>query len=176
MQDSAVAFINVNLPEGALPLPVLLLLLVGFFVVVALLIQKANWYKGYAKDFPTQTSVVIAGIGGFVATLLVNLCRGALGMASFDGSDMAYMAGCTMAGVGGGMLMSKRFSAPEYMEGKAKVEAAKAGAAPPSPAVNVEGDATVNTTAERRVPAPSRSTDVAPPAVPKGPAFGGKSR
>lgn len=191
MKPDSLAFINVTLPAGRLPVAILAILLVGFFVTLGLLIQKATWYKSYAQDFPTQTSTVIAGIAGFAATVLVNLCRGALGLNQMDGSEVTYFACLTMAGVGGGMLVSKRFSSPEYQDGKARIEAAKAGAAPPQ--VNVSGDATVNastsTTQERAVPAvqtkmPQAGVVPSDPAVvagleaiaaKKAPAFGGTS-
>lgn len=132
MNGDSVAFINIKLPEGALPWPILAILLIGFFAVLLVLIRRAEWFKGYAKDFPTQTTTVMAGIFGFGATLLINLCRGALGMPQMDGSEAAYTASCAFAGVGAGALAAKRFSSPEYHEGKAKVEAAKAAAAPPA--------------------------------------------
>lgn len=163
-----------NLGPNALPWQIVAVLLVCVTTVVVVLINKAKWYKEYAKEFPTQTSTVLTGIVGFAATLALNLVRGALGLPAFDGSGEAYAASCAFAGVGAGALAAKRFSSPEYHEGKAKVEAAKAGAAMPN-------DMTATT--ERRVPGVSRATDempvvvpVAVPVVPQGPAFGGKSQ
>lgn len=146
MNADSLSFLSVNVSEDALPWPILAILLVGFFVVVALLIQKATWYKTYAQDFPTQTSTVITGIAGFAATLLINLCRGALGMNAMDGSEAAYTASAAFAGVGGAVLGFKRFSSPEYQEGKAKIEAAKAAAIPPQ--VNAAAGSSVNVTTE----------------------------
>jgi len=167
--DSVRAFINVTFPKEALPWPVILTFMVCISIVVGMLIQKAKWYKSYAQDFPTQSSTVVAGIGGFLITLALTLTRGALGMSAFDGMDWAFSTSAAMAGVGGGVLIGKRFSSLEYMESKAKVEAAKAGAAPPQ--VNVSGDATVNATAT------GEQVSVPAPVVPaKGPSFGGKSR
>jgi hypothetical protein len=165
--DSATAFLNVSLPADALPWPILALLIVCITVIIIVLISKAKWYKEYAREFPTQTSTVLTGIVGFAATLALNLCRGALGMDSFDGSGEAYTASCAFAGVGAGALAAKRFSSPEYHEGKAKVEAAKSGAAIPSD---------MKATEEHRVPGVSRATDDTPVVAPAKPAFGGKSR
>ena len=147
--DTARAFINVTFPKEALPWPVVVAFMVCVSIIVGMLIQKAKWYKGYAQDFPTQASTIMAGIGGFALTLALALTRGALGMKAFDGMDWAFSASCAMAGVGGGMLLSKRFSSTEYMDGKAKVEAAKASATPPTPApqVNAPG-AIVQTVAQ----------------------------
>jgi hypothetical protein len=146
--DTSRAFVKIAFPTEALPWPILAILLVGFFAVVGMLIHKADWFKGYAQDFPTQTSTVMAGIGGFVATMLVSLSRGALGMQEWGGAAGAYAASCAFAGVGGAMFGVKRFSSPEYQDGKAKVEAAKAGAAPvPAAQVIAADGSTVNTQA-----------------------------
>lgn len=156
----------ISLPRGALPWQILAILLVGFFIVALVLIQKAKWYKVYAQDFPTQTSTVMAGIGGFAVTLFVNTCRGALGMDAMDGSGETYATCAAFAGVGAGALGFKRFSSPEYQEGKAKIEAAKAAGKNGQPSITVENAESVNTTAERRVPGSSRSTDK-PPVIPQ---------
>lgn len=149
MTPDSLAVLDVHIPPNALPRPVLYILLVGFFVICVLVIQKAKGFKTYTADFPTQAAPVVIGLAGFVAAIPVTLARMALGMHEYDGMGNYMTACCALAGVGGLMLGVKRFSSPEYQQGKAAVEAAKAGAAP---AVNVQGDATVNATAERPVP------------------------
>lgn len=153
--DSVKSFLSVNLGPDALPWPILAVLLVGFFILTGLVILKASQFKSYATDFPSQTAPVVIGLAGFVAAMPVTLSRMALGLTEYDGTGNWLAACCAMAGVGGAMLGVKRFTSPEAYEGKAKVEAAKAAAAPSN--VNVQGDATVNAqqpnvTAERAVP------------------------
>lgn len=150
MKPDSLAFINVSLPAGSLPLSVLIVLLIGTFAIIGLLIVKASGFKVYAADFPTQTAPMIVGLGAFLLTLPVILSRMALGMAQMDGTGEALAAELALAGVGVAGLGVKRFSSPEYHDGKAKVEAAKAQATPPQ--VNVQGGANINATSEQPIP------------------------
>lgn len=136
------SFLNVNLGPDALPWPILAILLVGSFVLAGMLILKASQFKTYSQDFPSQTAPVVIGLMGFVAMMPLTLSRAALGLHEYDGTGNWLAACCAMAGVGGVMFGAKRLTSPEAYEGKAKVEAAKAAAAPSN--VNVQGDATVN--------------------------------
>lgn len=161
----APAVVNVNVPAGALPVPVLIAILFVFGGLAGYALYKATAFKSYAQDFPGQKATVIFGLGWGTYIVLIAGCRLALGMIYPGGyGDIAVLIGAVL-GVGGAWGASKHFSSPEYNEGKAKIEAAKAGASPPQ--VNVTGDATVNANAtqERPIPAPSRSTDK--PVVPK---------
>lgn len=142
MQADSLAFLSVTLPAEALPWPLVAILTVGFFIIIGMVIQKASGFKAYSQDFPTQAAPVVIGLGAFVAASPIIMARMALGMKQMDGTG-EYLAACiTLAGVGGAMLGIKRFSSPEYKQGQAVVEAAKA-AGTPAPGVNVEGNATV---------------------------------
>ncbi len=163
--DTLAHVFNVNLPKGGLPLLLVAIMLFGYFAAIIYAISRASQFKGYAQDFPTQAAPVVVALILALLTAPVVLTLIALRIDAPDGTGgwLAFIA--TMAGVAGvGGLAVKRVTSPEYMENKAKVEAAKASAQAPSPQVNVAGDATVQAgqTTERPVPAPSRSTDTAP--------------
>lgn len=150
MRPDSLAFINVNLPAEALPWPILAILLIGFFALSAMVIQKASAFKSYSQDFPSQTAPVVIGLGLAIATAPVVLSRMALGMKQMDGTGDWLFFVAALAGVGGAMLAVKRFSSPEYQQGKAGIEAAKAAATPPQ--VNVAGDASVQTSPQQVAP------------------------
>lgn len=162
MRPDSLSFLGVNLPAGALPWPILAILLIGFFVIIGLGIQKAAAFKSYASaDFPTHAATVIVALSLSAATAPIVLSRVALGMDSPGGTGdwlafVAALAGATIVGLG-----AKRFSSTEYMDGKANVAGAKAAATPPQ--VTAEGD--VNVTSERRVVTGERATDK--PAMPQ---------
>lgn len=156
-----------SLPAGALPWQILAILLVGFFVVIAMLIQKAAAFKAYASgDFPTHSATVLVGLGAFAMTIPILLARIALGMEAPGGTGDLLAAEIGLAGVTAAMLGVKRFSSPEYLAGKATVEAAKSA----SPQVTVTGNANVNTDAGNTPPA-----QPAVPVVARPSAFGGLS-
>lgn len=149
MKPDTTALLSVHVPAESLPVPILAILLIGFFAVVVLLIQKASKFAAYARaDFPTHAATVIVGLGAFLLTIPVLLARIALGMEAPGGTGDLLAAEIGLAGVTAAMLGAKRFSSPEYMAGKAQVEAAKSA----SPQVTVTGNANVNTDAGAVVP------------------------
>lgn len=147
--------------HGALPLPVLLVLLVGMFGLGALAMWKIGNVKTWLGEppFPTHAATVVGALIPFLTLGLVATCRAALGMEWPSNYDIiVYMVISALTGVAawGGV---KRFTSIEAYEGKAKVEAAKAGTAAP---------ADMTATAERRSPA-GRATDTQAGVKPKNP-------
>ncbi len=131
--------------HGALPLPVLIVLLVMLFTLGVLTAWKLGNLKTYLAEppFPTHAATVVAAIVVFLGLGIIAICRAALGMEWPENYNivvemvMAGMLGVAVWGVG------KRLTSSEAYEGKAKVEAAKAGNAVP------DG---MTETAERRSP------------------------
>ncbi len=157
MQTPVVA---VNLPQAALPVPILAILLIGFFAVILYALSKAKEFKSYSSDFPGQKATVIFGLAGFTYLLVIAGCRLALGLPYPDNySEIAWLvAGCLGFGAAAGV--GKHAFSTEREEAKAKGAAAVAAATPPQPtqvlaaqgsSVNVNTEATA--TAERAVPA-----------------------
>lgn len=155
--------------HGALPLPVLLVLLAMFFVLGGFTAYKLGNIKTFLGEppFPTHAATVLAAIVGFLLLITVAACRLALGMEWPSGYDMVISMVISFALGAAGWGIGKRLTSTEAYEGKAKVEAAKAGAAVP---------ADMTATTEHRAPGVSRATDPVSVEVPKTPAFGGKSQ
>jgi hypothetical protein len=119
------------------------------------------------KDYAHQISMAV-GLFLILTTGLVVDVRLAMGKPFPEGHDtflwmLAALAGVNVAGIG-----VIRATGVPYQEAKAAGKAAGAAGL-----VNVQGDANINQTQERQVPAPSRSTDVKP--APMKSAFGGDS-
>lgn len=136
--------------HGALPLPVLLVLLIGIFGLGALTVWKLGNLKTYLGEppFPTHAASVLAAIIVFLGLGTVAICRAALGMEWPSNYEIivGLVGGALgVVGIWGGV---KRATSSEAYEGKAKVEAAKSGAAVPPD---------MKTTTEHR--APFRKTD-----------------
>lgn len=156
--DSAVrSFLSVNIPKDALPVPILVILLIGFFGLVGLAVFRAKDFKEFAKDFPGQKATVIFGLAGFTGIVIIGMCRLALGMAYPDGYGDTHwiIAGCLGFGAAAGI--GKHAFSTEREEVKARAAVAVAAATPPQPtqvlaaqgsSVNVNTEAT----AERPVP------------------------
>jgi hypothetical protein len=157
--------------HGALPLPVLLLILAGMFGLGALTVWKLGNLKTYLGEppFPTHAATVLAAVVGFLVIVTIAACRLALGMEWPGGYDMVINMVIAFALGVAGWGIGKRLTSSEAYEGKAKVEAAKSGAGVPPD---------MKTTTEQRAPGVSRTTDSHPVTVvvPAKPAFGGKSR
>lgn len=139
--------------HGALPLPVLIVLLVGMFGLGAFTVWKLGNLKTYLGEppFPTHAATVVAGLVAFMGVSTVAISRIALGMEMPEGWGEYTMLLAAVIGVAGAWGYGKRTTSPEAYDGKAKVEAAKMGAVP----------ADMKATAERPIPAPSRATDAA---------------
>lgn len=140
--------------HGALPLPVLIVLLVGMFGLGALTVWKLGNLKTYLGEppFPTHAASVVAGIAAFMGMSVVAMSRIALGMEMPEGwGDFIILVGAVI-GVAGAWGVGKRATSDIYLDGKARIEAAKSGQAVP------EG---MTETAERRSPL-GRKTDVKP--------------
>jgi hypothetical protein len=167
--------LHTALEHGALPWPILAILLLGMFGVLALAVAKLGNLKTYLNEppFPTHAATVVAGIVAFLGFGLIAMCRMALGMEMPEGyGDFLILLGAVI-GVTGAWGVGKRATDERYVEAKERGKSS-------TPGVNVEGNATVEMPVPRP-PAPSRSTDQHPVPVvvtvpPKGPAFGGKSR
>lgn len=157
--DTAVArYLAAHTGEhGALPLPVLLVLLVCIFGLGALTVWKLGNLKTYLGEppFPTHAASVLAAIIVFLGLGVVAICRAALGMEWPSNYEIivGLVGGALgVVGIWGGV---KRATSAEAYEGKAKVEAAKTGAAVPSD---------MKATQEHRAPSVSRvGDDVAVP-------------
>jgi hypothetical protein len=140
--------------HGALPLPVLLVLLIGIFALGGFTVWKLGNLKTYLAEppFPTHAATVVAAIVVFLGLGMVAICRAALGMEwplnynVIVEMVMAGMLGVAVWGIG------KRTTSTEAYDGRAKVEAAKAGMAVPTD---------MTATQEQRVPGVSRATDAA---------------
>lgn len=146
--------------HGALPLPVLLVLLIGIFGLGAYTVFKLNNLKTYLGEppFPTHAASVLAAIIVFLGLGTVAICRAALGMEWPSNYDVIVALVGGALGIVGVWGSVKRATSTEAYDGKAKVEAAKQGAVPID----------MKTTTERPIPAPSRRTDVITTAVPSG--------
>ena len=147
--------------HGALPWPILAILLIGMFGVLAFAIAKLGNLKTYLNEppFPTHAATVVAGILAFLGFGLIAMCRLALGMEMPDGyGDFLILLGAVI-GVTGAWGVGKRATDAQRDYAKA------AGKAAGAPGVNIEGNATVEMPVPRP-PAPSRATDrVVPEAV-----------
>lgn len=160
--DSLVAAVTTHIPDGGLPLLLVAILLLGYFAVIIYAISKASQFKGYAQDFPTQTGPVVVALvlALITAPVILTLIALRLDAPAGTGEWLAFIA--VMAGVSGvGGLAVKRFSSPEYQQGKAVVEAAKAAATSPPVQMNVEGDARI-TAVKAVAPTPSQKADDGP--------------
>ena len=140
--------------HGALPLPVLLVLLLGIFGLGGLTVWKLGNLKTYLGEppFPTHAASVLAAIIVFLGLGTVAICRAALGMEWPSNYEIIVGLVGGALGVVGVWGSIKRTTSTEAYEGKAKVEAAKAGAAVP---------ADMKATAEHRVAGVSRVSDAA---------------
>jgi len=147
------------LEHGALPWQILAVLLIGAFLVLGFAVSKIGHLKTYLNEppFPTHAATVVAGIVAFLGFGLIAMCRMALGMEMPEGyGDFLILLGAVI-GVTGAWGVGKRATSAE-------LATAKAQGKPAAGAVTVEGDANINTTTERPIPAPSRRTDVMPQA------------
>jgi hypothetical protein len=170
----SVSALHTALEHGSLPWPILAILLLGMFGVLALAVAKLGNLKTYLNEppFPTHAATVVAGIVAFLGFGLIAMCRMALGMEMPEGyGDFLILLGAVI-GVTGAWGVGKRATDERYVEAKERGKSS-------TPGVNVEGNATVEMPA--RPPGVARATDQHPVPVvvtvpPKGPAFGGKSR
>lgn len=133
MKPDSLAFLNVNLPAGSLPVPILAILLMGFFAVILYALSKAKEFKDYSRDFPGQKVTVIFGLAGFTYIVVIAGSRLALGLAFPDNySEVAWLiAGCLGFGAAAGV--GKHAFSVEREEAKAKGAAAVAAATPAQP-------------------------------------------
>lgn len=147
MADSLVRGVAATLPGG--PKVSAILVILAVVLVNAVLIygaargfRLAGGIKGYLADFPSHNAATALALVVFFETALIVLIRLALGLIFPEGYDTWIWALVGMAGVNVAGLIGKRATDWGYVK-------AKAG----SPAVTVEGDATINTTAERKAAA-----------------------
>lgn len=159
---------QIILPSNALPWPILAILLIGFFAVIIIAALKAKQFKTYAVNFPTHESTVIVALALLAMTIPVMLSLIALGIPLPDGAGDILTAECALAGVTVIGLGVKRFSSSDYQQGKAIIEAAKAGAAPTP--VNVDGG-NVNINNAQPPRAPAAAAPSAPAPIPGAPSF-----
>lgn len=163
LPDSLVRGLTATLPGGAKVSAIFVIIIIVAINIILILsmfrgFKAVGGIKAYLADFPSHNASTGLSLILIFETGLVVLIRLALGLIFPDGYDTWIYALVGLAGVNVAGLIGKRATEDRYVQAKA---AGKAGA---MPTVVVEGDATVNATAEH-------------PVVPaKPPTFGGKSR
>lgn len=160
--DSLIRGVAASLPGGAkvsATVVIVAIVLINLILVVTVWkgLKGAGGIKLYLADFPSHNAATALSLLLIFETGLVVVIRLALGLIFPSNYDTWIWALVGLAGVNVAGLIGKRATDDKYVAAKA---AGKAGA----PGVNVEGDANISTTAERRAPAPSRATDKAPAA------------
>lgn len=152
--DTLVRGLTASLPGGPkTSAAVVVIAIVGINIILVLAMLKGvkavGGLKAYLGDFPSHNASVAVALFLILETGLVVLIRLALGLIFPDGYDTWIYALVGLAGVNVAGLIGKRLSDKAYVEAKA------AGKANAGPSVNVQGDATVNATAENAQPKPA---------------------
>lgn len=152
---------GVTVNQHALPWPILAVLLVGYFVLLVVAIQRAQAFKVYSADFPTHSGTVVVGLSLALLTAPLALSLMALGIDFPNGSGdwltfVAALCGISIVGMG-----VKRFTDTSYAEAKARGKAS--GDTGQFPAVTVQGDASITT--QQRPAVPPTVTATKPPSM-----------
>lgn len=145
--DTLIRGVTASLPGGPKTSAVVvisIIVAVNVLLVLAMLkgFKAVGGVKTYLSDFPSQNAATGLSLILIFETGLVVLIRLALGLIFPDGYDTWVYALVGLAGVNVAGLSVKRLTDTGYVAAKA------AGKAQSGPSVTVEGDATVNATAE----------------------------
>lgn len=158
--DTLVRGLTASLPGGGrASATVVIVVIVGINIILILSMLRGfkavGGIKSYLADFPSHNASTGLSLILIFETGLVVLIRLALGLIFPEGYDTWVYALVGLAGVNVAGLIGKRATDDKYIAAKA------AGKAQGGPSVTVQGDATVNASAENGV-SPEAPAPVAP--------------
>ncbi len=151
--DTLIRGVTASLPGGpktSAVFVIFFIVAINVLLVLAMLkgFKAVGGVKTYLGDFPSQNAATGLSLILIFETGLVVLIRLSLGLIFPDGYDTWIYALVGLAGVNVAGLVGKRLTDTGYVAAKA---------AGKGPSVNVEGDATVNATAEHAI-VPAKAT------------------